>query len=743
LALVACGGASPPRAATGAEHSVEPEPPSEAVPEPQPEPELLTYGGGPMLHTPTPFPAIPSHGPWEPDPRLPAVWIRELRTLFEEFGVPDPRGMELRRVTLHLDDVSGLEEGSVETVGFLIPGPAVEGRRFVIGPNGLVYAAEAVGDVVELDDLEDQTLGEHEGLNGSWRGNGMLTSLLARRGDYGPILAAVEVRRHSDRGVDTGNYFTWTWLHVERALSAHTRGDDVLALHDARIAARVLRAHGDELSQFRFASGWLDEIVLPLLHDQERRAAERTAGISSAHVNASTQDDAQAEVRRLIARLDDVGLHRRGLVDYVGPLRDATVQRLVELGEIAAEPLIEVLAHDDRLARHVSYWQVGLRSRSIWPVYHLAYFALVDILHTEFVEPSVARDARTREEMLHSVRAYWQRYGRLSPPERWYALLRTDDAGVASWREAGMTLATPENRRVQTRESMFTATWDAQNLGPRGPMRGESLRDDRAPSVSELLAARMHELMARARTAEPGPDVVPTQSVHEPYRSELTDAACALAGDLVVWDRSASHEPLRQQLAECDALHCRCMWALFWLLGDDEAVMSRYVSWLRGIDPRGVRLFEVLRPLVGRDDDPAVRRAIPRLLRHRRWRRVIRRSGWVRLEVRAVREILLEELRDRDLVGVLTIEAENGPYCRYQHRRDDGSPTQENVPCVEDDPCPPLGTRRQIRRVDELMETLARGLSSRGAPNFRLYWSVSRRNAAISYRARQLMRGET
>jgi len=302
-----------------------------------------------------------------------------------------------------------------------------------------------------------------------------------------------------------------------------------------------------------------------------------------------------------------------------------------------------------------------------------------------------------------------------------------------------MGIATPDNRRIQPRESMFTATWDADNLAPRGPMRGESLRDDRAPSVSELLAARMHELMARARTAEPGPDIAPTESDHEPYRSELTDAGCALAGDLVVWDRPASHEPLRQQLADCDASGCRCMWALFWLLGDDEGVMSRYVSWLRGLDPEGVRLFDVLRPVVARDDDPALRRAIPRLLRQGRWRRAIRRSGWVRLEVRAVREILLEELRDRDPIGVLTIEGESGLYYRYQHTRDDGSRTQENGPCVDDDPCPPVGTRRHIRRVDELMERLARAMSSRGGPNFRLYWPLSQRNAAI-VRARRWLR---
>src|SRR6185437_11798304 len=101
-----------------------------------------------------------------------------------------------------------------------------------------------------------------------------------------------------------------------------------------------------------------------LLADQERRAAEKGRAAPADRIPA------------LIAALDEVNARQFGQPGGVDLGSDSRVQALVEVGDAAVEPLLDVLERDTRLTRSVHFWRDFSHHRSLLGVHEAAYVAL-------------------------------------------------------------------------------------------------------------------------------------------------------------------------------------------------------------------------------------------------------------------------------------------------------------------------------------------------------------------------------
>src|SRR5262249_26076697 len=144
--------------------------------------------------------------------------------------------------------------------------------------------------------------------------------LLLRAGEE--KLAEELVRCHSDLRKDLEDVSThyataahgWAWHTFQRALWAHTRGDDTIALHDFRTFASVANLLETEARK----RGWkpdpagaaLLEFTKPdlphWLADQTRRAGHPHASIVC--LGPGRESDAPRRIAALIDRLDEVGV---------------------------------------------------------------------------------------------------------------------------------------------------------------------------------------------------------------------------------------------------------------------------------------------------------------------------------------------------------------------------------------------------------------------------------------------------
>jgi hypothetical protein len=91
---------------------------------------------------------------------------------------------------------------------------------------------------------------------------------------------------------------------------------------------------------------------------------------------------------------------------------------------------------------------------------------------------------KARAEMVGKIRADWLAHGKATGAERAYRVLTDDGAGAALWADAA--------------DSLFER---GQKPDPPNPRPGEVLRDDRVPSVTDLLEKRVAGVMKNDRKA--------------------------------------------------------------------------------------------------------------------------------------------------------------------------------------------------------------------------------------------------
>lgn len=714
-------------------------PPAEAFPS---EPPAAGPLGPPQ--TPTPLPRPPQQeAAWSaPAAEGEVAALGEALPLLVAQGLADPRGCEYREVTLRVGSVWSGDGGLVETRGFVVPGAEREGSSYAIGWNGLVYAAEAVGPAVDLradvaasleappDDGPGPgtALEERPGIEA--RGVGPLrAALLLRLGEADLAERMWAAFRSRGRAGSEGSPFgivawAWAWATFDRALTSHMRGDDALALEDARRLTRAAPA-----LEAREPAGLDLSFLAPLpalLADQERRAREAGDRHGPTPVGALASLPETERVAALVRELDQVSARQMGQPGGVVLLEDPIVRALVGVGEAAVEPLLATLEGDERLTRSVHFWRDFAPPRTVLGVHEAAYVALANILELSAFELAATGDSPSargepgRREVAARMRAHFERWRGVPIERRWYVTLADDSAGADGWVQAAEAIARPVDVEVRIGSQLGTS-WVLTPSRPDGvvpALRGEALRSETSPAVTDLLARRIDELAASSTS----------RSLGEP---------CRLAAALVAWDRGASLPALQRLSARCVTTTppCACFVALVTVRSDlgDRRDLARYAAWARTLDPsRYHDPAALLAPLWSAPDDPAMVALGAELFESEGSpyrprpaegpdRAIVGLARSPLVDVPAYRRHLLAMLGDRRPIATLTVN-EGGTYT-VRYRRG-----MWNVGVEDPASSAPPGSVLDLRVADLYGEALA---SVEGAPAFRACWPEARRDAAL------------
>jgi hypothetical protein len=725
------------------------------------------------------IPEPPSQGqPWTaPATKLPRFLVTATESLFEQ-GVADPRGCEYR--TVEIGDFS-----VAKVHGFVLPERADAPGRFAVCWDGQVHPALSVGGPIDLGkDIAD--LGAHikrareagkskqyaeqthwgfpqEGQ--AFRGAAVVDDhspiklcLLLRlgRADLAESLFAAgtawtpgpRARDLTDYGI---SYLTlasdWAGPAFSRLVDAHMRGEDVIALDTARKLARfrdLATAKADEMGfpredrqgrrraepapRFSFLAQ-LDE----LLGDQERRAKMPARGPIP-----KKGGDPAARIAALIRDLDQVS--ERPMMSWGPPQfgQAPVVHDLIDEGDAAVGPLLEVLELDHRLTRSVSSDRGFSLSRFVHPVDEAAFAGLVAILQTrEFDQYRSygwkSADSASRKALAGAMRDFWQRTRSVPLDDRWYKTLLDDSAGPARWLEAAGAIiqpAAPPGAPYQKR-------------GTR-PMKGDALQAGRDPSVSTLMLRRTRDLerMGDAQNS----------------REAGFTGACQMASILAAWDAPASLPVLKELMQECRARSDRWRdqenpanfdrsiasslteFTQVRVNQGDLAALDEYAAWLRTTTPAMLEYvtFEAFQPFLAHLDQPALAAAT-------RWLFNDPKSPWVPLipeargqqsphfqnlfgspliVIAGFREAVLAGLADKTPLGTVTRSDKS----TIERMIKNVGPTRYGPANLDPDGIP-LGVEYRFRYCDYLASELS---NLEGCPRFDLFWPEARRDEAVA-----------
>ena len=494
------------------------------------------------------------HSAWSArNTNLPANYLTATAVLFEQ-GLADPRDCKYQEIEVGTGSVWSGDGWVIKTHGWVLPGHREP--QFAVCWNGLVYATVSVGTNVDLiaDVMKATTNGFVSWQSAMSEGTtlspsalqGVKGCLLLRLGETDLATAYWLALEH--RGIESRNqmlrrfsetnslestnqikmsggdpYLTWAsdwaWSLFDRMICAHERGDERLALADARqlVAAQPLIEAECAKRGFKRQPYWdsrrnselqpylsfLDQLT-QLHADLERRDKEGTR-ISAISVGLTNITDQAERVRVLIRDLDLVQARQWSQPGGVNLGEDAVVSALINEGDAAVEPLLDCLEHDKRLTRSVSFGRDFHRGRTVLSVNNAAWVALRTILQAGFSNGS-------------ELRAYWNKYKNLKLEGRWYAILN-DDAARNRWQEAAANIVQPEN------VTRYPGGFSSERPVPTNTvarLRGEYLRGKQNPSVTELLTRHALE--------------VPTNNIGN---YDLA-ACCQMAEYLSKWDVRAA-----------------------------------------------------------------------------------------------------------------------------------------------------------------------------------------------------------
>jgi hypothetical protein len=371
------------------------------------------------LFTGTSIPEPPMQKkPWTPpQTRLPESYVSAITVLFQQ-GLADPRGCELRQVTITLGSVWSGDAGTGTTRAWVLPEKPGEKHRFAVVPGGFVYPVISVGKKLDLKtevqaairaakkEKDAAATGRRESVDSSDERDGAFSGLFAEafllrlgEGELADALWEATTRADND-GEKAKEYYSslasnWAWGLFEDGLTAHMRGDDVIALHHFRLLSSIAgpveeeaKKRGYKPDENRRKEKLLDflEQLQDLLADQERRA-KRGPLPPVVCIGPGREANQDKRIAALVERLEEVSARQWGQPGGVNLGDDPVVQALVREGEPAIEPLLACFEKDNRLTRSVHFWRDFARSRTALAVHEAAYVALGAILHRSDYEP--------------------------------------------------------------------------------------------------------------------------------------------------------------------------------------------------------------------------------------------------------------------------------------------------------------------------------------------------------------------
>ena len=720
---------------------------------------------GPRWEPPLPTPPRQSAPCTAPACSLPGPLKVATADLFAR-GLADPRGCEYRRIRIRVGSVWGGAE-EVETSGWVLPaaGPGA-GPEFAVAWSGVVYPLLGRGEAADLEaDVRSMLATPGGERPRSWAVDEKTQTAIAAvqpirvclllrlgRADLAERLGA-HAAAGGGRGPAELSVTDTTlrlaedlaWSRFDRAVGAHMRGDDALALADLRFLSEFARPivprNGRAEPGAPLAFDFLGQLP-EFLADQERRARER----ARPPVDRPAGDDPEERTAALIRDLDQVAVRQWGQPGGVTMGESPIVRELIQQGDAAVDALIRDFRADDRLTRSVSFHRNFHRGRTIHRADEAAFAALSGILRTSsFAAREGQPGARpSRRDMADRIEAYWRDARGVPLVERWYRKLADDAAGPAAWLEAAGLIAEPENVEVLAAGGPFVVTETrALPPGTAPRLRGEPLREGHEPTVSELMLRR-----ARTIASRPAGD--------DPDLSALRQIASALAA----WDAAAAVPVLREATrssrerfarlgdqqrsrARSLALSIADFTEARIRAGDGEAI-PEYAAWVRGVTPRQLDLEapQVFRLIADHAGDPILAEAADFLFRDPR-------SPWVPLVGRAKGEPVVPApmLIESPLLDVPAFRAavlagldDRTPIGRAVYR--DGSPEilidggmrhGLSVPPHGREPA----AEQPVRRCDYLAWLVSR---REGGAAFDPFWDEAERDAAVATAAASLRR---
>jgi hypothetical protein len=750
--------------------------------------------------------------PWQPPATsLPRFLVSASATLFEQ-GLADPRGCDYHAIEIGIGNVRSGGGGVTKTRGWVLPAAAGEKTRFAVAWSGLVYPIVSIGEPADLaadvnmidqmarDSREARAKMHDLGFNGYGTNNegssvsptslhAIKVCLLLRLGrsdlaetvwaagmdeprDAGALAAKakLDVKQYDVSYVTLANDLAWYLF--DRALCAHMRGDDAVALADARKLTRLQRDvetraeamgfdhprrlvdRGEGPAPYIEFLGQLPE----LLADHERRARE-----PKRPPVPPPGADPKKRIAALIAALDQVAARQFSQPGGVSLGGAPVVRALVEAGEEAVDPLLEDLESDVRLTRSVHFHRDFGRSRTIIATHDAAYTALFSIVYASFFgavstgDNLSARGLQGRKVVADRIRAYWAKNRGVPLIERWYRTLADDIAAPGEWLEAAGNIVQHGNVSVIPGSTAINSAVTTElPPGARPRLRGEALRAKREPSVAELMAKRAKELDPGGPLASNSADQFKMRSANE------------MASMLAEWDIKAALPVLKARVERCARLAqakqetgprifgleegIASLTRLRTEGGDPEA-LDDYTGWIRTVTPEQVEsgAIAIFEPLWSNPDHPAVIAAAAALFEDPKspwnpsissksfethigmWHHLL--SGSL-LGLKLFRTPVLGALADKTQVGTVEVDAQGTVTVIQGERKtvEDGKSTSyEGYSSGE------LSPRRESRfkpgpramplRVADLVCEDLQALE--GIPRFQKQWPLAKRDQAI------------
>src|SRR5262249_14707246 len=262
--------------------------------------------------------------------------LKAAATLFEQ-GLADPRGLEYREIEIAVGNPWNGGGYPHKTHGWILPNDGKEGQ-FAVAWNGLVYPVMSLGHSANLHN-DWEAISEGKGPNSMIVRRSVSEASAVHFGVLEPLkvvlllrLGETELARrlwklapHDEKDPYLALAGDWTWNAFERAATAHMRGDDRLALADARMLAKIQPLIEAEAKQrdFKPDTDYSNTLVfkqlLPLLADCERRVA-----------NQKNPSLPKNDIAALIEDLQNVDARQWGQPGGVSLAGDPRVQALVK-----------------------------------------------------------------------------------------------------------------------------------------------------------------------------------------------------------------------------------------------------------------------------------------------------------------------------------------------------------------------------------------------------------------------------
>lgn len=709
-----------------------------------------------------------------PSGDLPDVFVTATSALFDA-GMADPRDCEYREIEIGTGSVWSGDNGIVRTHGWVLPGDGA--RRAAVCWNGLVYRVVSVGkaadwradvDVLIRNATDDNSLSRPEEATVSWETYDPVKGcLVLRLGDAklaGKFWKATQLARHqtdvrlweredaNSRGPkpqfvpDTKDPYLvwaacWLWSLYDRAVCAHMRGDDRLALLSARgveLARPLIEREAERRGMERHLSsdqkykakavpylGFVDP-VRALFKDQMRRASapKQRAAIEIVNDPLSTQPQ---RIEALIRDLDQVAARQGG--QPVGPFAvedDPIVAALIREGEPAIEPLLQVLESDvvSHLTRTVTFSRDFHADRHLHTLLTPARVALLALMKTTAEATGITSKDRyegklSAKDEAARLREWWQRYGKMSEAERWYRTLADDTAGKDAWTDAA---------------------WHLTLRGADGRYAGEPLRGKSNPSVSELLVKRAEgfvRVRRKWRSSFDGfHDADASRFILKGMRWEgppllviarelMTSIAGYTAPGSKQGERSRSDGRIMAELAVGCAAH------------GEMGALDQWSQWILGCTPDDLGSYpdDSLEPFWRHSDHPAVAAAARKLFGDPTspWALWLMpdtprsplgdQTCFALLVLPEIRDRWQEGLGARLVIGTILLEQDGGTEIeipRVRWMRWGPRTSWKGVP---------PGTKATIRRCDLAAEFLSR---IHGFSEFSFFWTESHRDQVIA-----------